>query len=239
MLLSVTSLCDSVLADHRGLRACAACSLTQPRTVDVPPSGAQRRRSTPEFATQTPAGSWHAALYPYPPGTRARTVVWREGQVKPEPRRANESSVNFDRSFCHRRAEEIAAAAGVAVGNISKAKAVFAFAALEVLEATKQGEISLHKAWLWSKLPHREQQVAYRRYPSERAIRATWRKLLNDQLSVRPRSRQHHQMCARTLAKGTNDRMRSARDSAMRRQSLRAGVCVLIFHLVQYAADRL
>ena len=84
--------------------------------------------------------------------------------------------------------KELAAAAGVAVGNISKAKAVLAFAALEVLEGTKHGEISLHKAWLWSKLTHREQRLAYRRYRSERGITALARKLLSAHPLTNPRT---------------------------------------------------
>lgn len=85
--------------------------------------------------------------------------------------------------------KEIAAAAGVAVGNISKAKAVLAFAASEVLEGTKHGEISLHKAWLWSRLNHRDQQLAYRRYRSEREITTLARKLLSAQPPATPHTK--------------------------------------------------
>ena len=77
--------------------------------------------------------------------------------------------------------KELAAAAGVSVGNISKAKNVLTSAAPEILEATKHGEMTLHKAWSFSKLDPLEQKVALRRYQSERGIKKIVRKLLSAQ----------------------------------------------------------
>lgn len=65
---------------------------------------------------------------------------------------------------------QVAAAAGVSVGNISKAKSVLAGADMEIVEALKRNDVSLHRASLWSGLPPTEQRQSYRRFESERGI---------------------------------------------------------------------
>jgi hypothetical protein len=48
--------------------------------------------------------------------------------------------------------KEIAAAAGVSVGNVTKVKQILASAAPELIEALKSGQLSIHMAWTWSKM---------------------------------------------------------------------------------------
>lgn len=52
---------------------------------------------------------------------------------------------------------QIAAIANVSTGNLAKAKQVTTQAKHVIQEASKSGEISVHKAWQWSRLPASEQ----------------------------------------------------------------------------------
>jgi len=73
----------------------------------------------------------------------------------------------------------IASAAGVSVGNVSKVKQLTMTASSEVLQTLRTGEISIHRAWLWSKKTPQEQRDAVRLYVSERGIKKTIRTLLS------------------------------------------------------------
>jgi hypothetical protein len=53
---------------------------------------------------------------------------------------------------------EIAAAAGVSVGNVSKVKHLKLAARPELEEALRHGEVSIHRAWIWSKGNREEQR---------------------------------------------------------------------------------
>lgn len=53
--------------------------------------------------------------------------------------------------------KEVAAAAGVSVGNITKVKQILASAIPEMISALKSGELSIHMAWEWSKMDSRSQ----------------------------------------------------------------------------------
>jgi hypothetical protein len=64
---------------------------------------------------------------------------------------------------------EIAAAAGVCVGNVSKVKQLLTTAHWEIRQALHSGEISIHRAWLWSKEPSDKQFMELRRYRDNRA----------------------------------------------------------------------
>jgi hypothetical protein len=58
---------------------------------------------------------------------------------------------------------EIASAAGVSVGNVTKVKQLTAIAHGEVLQALLRSEISIHRAWLWSKESQYKQLAELRR----------------------------------------------------------------------------
>jgi hypothetical protein len=77
---------------------------------------------------------------------------------------------------------EIAAAAGVSAGNVTKVKQVMTRASRELMEGLRNGEISIHRAWLWSKVAPGEQQKLLSRYRSERGIKKKIRQLISRHL---------------------------------------------------------
>jgi len=74
---------------------------------------------------------------------------------------------------------KIAEIAGVSVGNISKVKQLRRTAIPELLQALRNGEVSIHRAWKWSKESPEEQREALWRDQSESAIRRTIRNLFS------------------------------------------------------------
>jgi hypothetical protein len=78
---------------------------------------------------------------------------------------------------------EVASAAGVSVGNVSKVKQLTLLAHSEVLEALRSGEISIHRAWQWCKQSPERQREELRTYLSERGIKKTIRFLVSQHRS--------------------------------------------------------
>ena len=74
---------------------------------------------------------------------------------------------------------EIAAKAGVSVGNVSKVKQLLMTAQSELLLALSSGEISIHRAWLWRKLSAEQQREGLRQYRITKLIRHTNRNLIS------------------------------------------------------------
>jgi ParB-like chromosome segregation protein Spo0J len=70
---------------------------------------------------------------------------------------------------------EIAAAAGVSVGNVTKVRQLTRTAHQELLQALRSGEISIHRAWLWSKASPEKQREALWLYQTKRGIAKTIR----------------------------------------------------------------
>jgi hypothetical protein len=64
---------------------------------------------------------------------------------------------------------EIATAAGVSVGNVSKVKQLTMTARPQLLQALRSREISIHRAWLWSKEPSDQQFAELRMSRDNRA----------------------------------------------------------------------
>ena len=64
---------------------------------------------------------------------------------------------------------EIAAVAGVCVGNVSKVKQLMTLARPQLSQGLLSGEISIHRAWLWSKQPPDKQLAELRRYRDHQA----------------------------------------------------------------------
>jgi hypothetical protein len=64
---------------------------------------------------------------------------------------------------------EIAATAGVSVGNVTKVKQLQVTAHSELLQALRSREISIHRAWLWSKKPRVQQLTELRQHRDNRA----------------------------------------------------------------------
>lgn len=74
---------------------------------------------------------------------------------------------------------EIAAAAGVSVGNVSKVKRLKTSATTELLDALRHGEISIHRAWTWSQRGSAGQREALWCYRSERGVTREIRALIS------------------------------------------------------------
>jgi hypothetical protein len=81
---------------------------------------------------------------------------------------------------------EIAAAAGVSVGNVTKVKQLTITAHSDLLQALRSREISIHRAWRWSKAPPERQQEELRFYQSQRGVKKTIRLLVSRHRSKSP-----------------------------------------------------
>jgi len=72
---------------------------------------------------------------------------------------------------------EIASAAGVSTGNVSKVKQLASTAHPDVLEALRSGEVSIHQASVWLRKPERQLE-AFRTFRDLRGINGTIQSLL-------------------------------------------------------------
>jgi len=75
--------------------------------------------------------------------------------------------------------KEIARIAGVSVGNVTKVKQLTTTAHSDIIKALREKELSVHRAWLWSKLPPEEQREKLWLNQSKRGIGKTIRHLLS------------------------------------------------------------
>ncbi len=83
---------------------------------------------------------------------------------------------------------EIAAAAGVSVGNVTKVKQVMTTACTDLQDALRNGEVSIHRAWLWREMSSEHQRRALMLYRGERCVRKTIRRLVSKHMSKHPAS---------------------------------------------------
>ena len=83
---------------------------------------------------------------------------------------------------------KIAEAAHLSVGTISKINQLLMTAIPELLQALRNGEVRIDRAWKWSKKSPEEQREALWRYQSERGIRKTIQNLLSPYRSKSPRT---------------------------------------------------
>jgi hypothetical protein len=74
--------------------------------------------------------------------------------------------------------KQIAAAASVSVGNVAKVKQLLKTGQPELLEALRGGEISIHRAWQWSKEAPERQRDALRAYQNEQGVSKAIRVLI-------------------------------------------------------------
>jgi hypothetical protein len=74
---------------------------------------------------------------------------------------------------------EVALAAGVSVGNVSKVKQLTMTAQPELLQALRNGEISIHRAWVWSKESPEEQRAALWLRQGKTVVQRTIRTLIS------------------------------------------------------------
>jgi len=80
--------------------------------------------------------------------------------------------------------EEIAKRAGTGTGNVGKVKAILRSAHPNIIAALQNGLLSIHRAWLWSKLPKLEQRLEFARYEEEGTQRKILREFLPKPASV-------------------------------------------------------
>ena len=78
--------------------------------------------------------------------------------------------------------KEIARIAGVSVGNVTKVKQLTTTAHSDIVKALRDKELSIHRAWLWSKLSPEEQREKLLLNQSKRGIARTIRHLLSPYL---------------------------------------------------------
>jgi hypothetical protein len=78
---------------------------------------------------------------------------------------------------------EIADAAGVCVANVTKVKQLTMAAPSELLQGLRSGEISIHRAWQWSKLSAEKQTEELRLYRITKLIRRTNQNLISRHLT--------------------------------------------------------
>ena len=78
---------------------------------------------------------------------------------------------------------DIATAAGVSVGNVTKVKQVVATACAELQDSLRGGEISIHRAWLWREMPSEDQRRALMLYRGEKGVKKTIRRLISKHMS--------------------------------------------------------
>lgn len=78
---------------------------------------------------------------------------------------------------------EIAVAAGVSLGNVTKVKQVMATACTELQDALRGGEVSIHRAWLWREMSSDNQRRALMLYRGEKGVKKTIRRLISKHMS--------------------------------------------------------
>jgi len=94
---------------------------------------------------------------------------------------------------------EIAAAAGVSAGNVTKVKQLLANAHPDVLQSLRADEISIHCAWLWSRQSPDAQRKELWRYQGEAGVRKTIRQLVSRHKPTSPQAAIHFDELMRCL----------------------------------------
>jgi hypothetical protein len=80
--------------------------------------------------------------------------------------------------------EEIARRSGTGTGNVGKVKAILLRAHPNIIAALQNGLLSIHRAWLWTKLPKLQQRLEFARYEEERTQREILHEFLPKAASV-------------------------------------------------------
>jgi hypothetical protein len=73
---------------------------------------------------------------------------------------------------------KIAAAAGVSPGNVDKVRKLLKSAHPKIQQAIKAEEISIHRAWQWSRLPAQQQLTELEEYRNRKGTNQTSRRLI-------------------------------------------------------------
>jgi hypothetical protein len=73
---------------------------------------------------------------------------------------------------------QLAEAAGVSSGNITKVKKLVESAHPRIKQALKAEEVSIHQAWKWCRLPAQQQIEKFEEYRSRKGVNLTSRRLI-------------------------------------------------------------
>lgn len=79
---------------------------------------------------------------------------------------------------------EVAAAAGVSTGNVTKVKQLKRMADPRIEQSVRAGQISIHRAWQWSRLPHQQQLRELEEYQSRKGTNQTSRRLIKKHVAT-------------------------------------------------------
>lgn len=90
----------------------------------------------------------------------------------------NKSSSNLTEAKPLDVRSELAAAAGVSTGNVTKVKQLRRMADPRLQQSVRGGQISIHRAWQWSCLPHQQQLRELEEYQSRKGTNQTSRRLI-------------------------------------------------------------
>jgi hypothetical protein len=90
--------------------------------------------------------------------------------------------------------EEIARRSGTGTGNVGKVKAILLRAHPNIIAALQNGLLSIHRAWLWTKLPKLQQRLEFARYEEERTQREILHEFLPKAASVSLDPTQRHRV---------------------------------------------
>lgn len=91
---------------------------------------------------------------------------------------------------------EMAVIANISTGSLTKAKQVAIDGAVVIQDATRSGEISVHRAWQWSRLPHQRQREQLEEFRSRKGVGVVSRRLIQQHVArIAPT-----QLIPRTLA---------------------------------------
>jgi ParB-like chromosome segregation protein Spo0J len=107
--------------------------------------------------------------------------VWFNAQARSNQQRGGKMKASSNLTEADRRdvREQIAMAAGVSMGNVTKVKQLQATADPAVLEALRRTEIRIHRAWLLSKLSPEKQCSRLQQLREERGVKKTIRHLVS------------------------------------------------------------
>jgi hypothetical protein len=112
--------------------------------------------------------------------------------------------------------KEVAASAGVSVGNVTKVRQLMGVAHQEVLEALREGEVSIHRAWKWSRESPDRQIEELRACRAKRGVAKSIRDLISRHKQNQSRSELSLTDLAGRLAELEPDRSNSITVSVIR-----------------------
>ncbi len=101
----------------------------------------------------------------------------------------NKNALNLTEAKALDVRSELAAAAGMSTGNVTKVKQLRRMADPRLEQSVRAGQISIHRAWQWSRLPHQQQLRELAEYQSRKGTNQTSRRLIQKHVATLAPSR--------------------------------------------------